>query len=358
MNGLMKPDCPSRTSASHGGQPAWRWLRRIAPWLLAGLVFGLVLRQAAGFDWPAVRLALAGLPWSLLAGAAALAVAGHAAFASYDLVARRVIGHRAPAIRSALIGVVGYALNLNFGALIGGVAIRLRLYRRAGLPLAQAGAVVAGGMLANWCGWAALLAGALLWAQPLPWPGDGLAPTGAWRLAIALLALALPALVLLACARRAGQPLPTWRRLPLLSTLRFPTLAEAGLWLVLAMLSWALASTVVWLLLQDALPWWPVAGAMLLAAIAGVITHVPAGLGVLEAVMLTTLGGAVPPPTLLAALLAYRAVYYVLPLAAALVGYVVLESMPARVAMDPRRKTDSDATAALTGSATGVQLQS
>lgn len=358
MNKRRDPGRASGTTAGPDRQPVWRYLVRIAPWLLAGIVLTLVVRQAVGLDWPAVRLALAGLPWPVLAGAAAVAFAGHAAFASYDLVARRVVGHYASVQRSALIGAIGYALNLNFGALIGGVAVRLRLYQRAGVPLPQAGAVVAGGMLANWCGWAALLAGALLWAQPLPWPGDGLAPTGAWRLAIALLALALPALVLLACARRAGQPLPTWRRLPLLSTLRFPTLAEAGLWLVLAMLSWALASTVVWLLLQDALPWWPVAGAMLLAAIAGVITHVPAGLGVLEAVMLTTLGGAVPPPTLLAALLAYRAVYYVLPLAAALVGYVVLESMPARVAMDPRRKTDSDATAALTGSATGVQLQS
>ena len=358
MNGRMDPGCQSRNSAGQGGQLAWRWLLRVAPWLLAGLVVGLVWRQAATLDWPAVRLALAGLPWTLLAGAAAVALAGHAAFASYDLVARHVIGHRTSVIRSALIGAVGYALNLNFGALIGGVAIRLRLYRRAGLALGQAGAVVAGGMLANWCGWSALLAGALLWADPLPWPGGGLAPAGAWRLALALPALALPALLLLACARRAGQPLTTWRRFPLLSALRFPSLPEAGLWLLLAMLSWALASTVVWMLLQGALPWWPVAGAMLLAAIAGVITHVPAGLGVLEAVMLATLGGAVPPSTLLAALLAYRAVYYGLPLAAALVGYVVLESMPTCVAKAPQRNPDPDATAALTGSTTGVQMQS
>jgi len=357
MNKRRDPGRASGTTAGPDRQPVWRYLVRIAPWLLAGIVLTLVVRQAVGLDWPAVRLALAGLPWPVLAGAAAVAFAGHAAFASYDLVARRVVGHYASVQRSALIGAIGYALNLNFGALIGGVAVRLRLYQRAGVPLPQAGAVVAGGMLANWCGWAALLAGALLWADPLPWPGQGQAPGGAWRVALALPALAVPALVLFACARRSGQPLPTWRRLPMLSALRFPSLPQASAWLLLAVMSWALISTVVWMLLQSALPWWTVAGAMLLAAIAGVITHVPAGLGVLEAVLLSTLGGVVPPSTLLAALLAYRAAYYGLPLAAALIGYVFLEVRPGRAATARRGCSDGAAARPITGSTSGVQVQ-
>lgn len=343
-------------AADTAERPAWRRLLRIAPWLLAAIVLALAGRQAATIDWPAVRAALTGLPWPLLASAAAVALAGHAVFASYDLVARRVVGHAASAKRSAAIGAVGYALNLNFGALIGGVAIRLRLYQRAGVALPQASAVVAGGMLANWCGWAALAAGALLWAEPLPWPGGGPVPGGAWRLALALLVLVVPALLLIACARRSGQRLPTWRRLPMPSALRWPSLPTASLWLLLATLSWALASTVVWMLLQRAVPWWPVAGAMLLAAVAGVITHVPAGLGVLEAVLLATLGGAVAPPTLLAAFLAYRAVYYGLPLAAALVGYLVLESRPVHVATAKRAGGDRAGTVSLSGSTAGVHL--
>jgi uncharacterized membrane protein YbhN (UPF0104 family)/CheY-like chemotaxis protein len=347
MTRPASPHHDAPLAAGTGWRPAWRRLRRIAPWLLAATVLALVLRQAIGIDWAAVRAALTGLPWPLLAGAVAVALAGHAVFACYDLVARRVVGHPASAKRSAFIGAVGYALNLNFGALIGGVAVRLRLYRRAGVPLPQAGAVVAGGMLANWCGWATLAAGALLWAQPLPWPGGGPVSGSAWRLALALLLLAAPALLLLACARWSGQALPTWRGLPLPSALRWPSLPTAGLWLLLATLSWALASTVVWMLLQGALPWWPVAGAMLLAAVAGVVTHVPASLGVLEAVLLATLGGAVAPPTLLAALIAYRAVYYGLPLAAALVGYLALESRPAHLAT--ARRGDRSAPAGMAG---------
>ena len=56
---------------------------------------------------------------------------------------------------------------------------------------------------------------------------------------------------------------------------------------------------------------------LLVAAVAGVIAHVPAGLGVLEAVFIALLSHRVPQAELLAALLAYRALYYLVPLALA-----------------------------------------
>jgi uncharacterized membrane protein YbhN (UPF0104 family) len=56
-----------------------------------------------------------------------------------------------------------------------------------------------------------------------------------------------------------------------------------------------------------------------------VVTHVPAGLGVIEAVFMACLGGTLPAPTVLAALLSYRAVYYLVPLALAAIGYALAE---------------------------------
>ena len=58
--------------------------------------------------------------------------------------------------------------------------------------------------------------------------------------------------------------------------------------------------------------------------VAGVVTHVPAGLGVLEAVFVACLAD-VATPTVLAALLSYRAVYYLVPLALASIGYAAGE---------------------------------
>ncbi|MCW5634992.1 MAG: UPF0104 family protein, partial [Rubrivivax sp.] len=141
-------------------------IRRAAPWLLAGVVLVLVGRQAAGIDWREVGAALRELPAAALLAAAAAGLAGHAVFACYDLVGRRVVAHRATRARTWGIAAVSYALNLNLGALVGGVAVRLRLYARAGVPAAQAGQVVAVAMAGNWLGWAGLAAAALCLADP------------------------------------------------------------------------------------------------------------------------------------------------------------------------------------------------
>jgi uncharacterized membrane protein YbhN (UPF0104 family) len=71
--------------------------------------------------------------------------------------------------------------------------------------------------------------------------------------------------------------------------------------------------------------------------VAGVITHVPAGLGVLEAVFVALLAHQLPQSRLLAALLAYRAIYYLLPLAIATVAYALTEVRAKRLRTQRRR---------------------
>jgi len=64
---------------------------------------------------------------------------------------------------------------------------------------------------------------------------------------------------------------------------------------------------------------------LLIGAIAGVIAHVPAGLGVFEFVFVALLSHVVSEGRLIGALLGYRAIYYILPLGIALVMYLVME---------------------------------
>ena len=79
------------------------------------------------------------------------------------------------------------------------------------------------------------------------------------------------------------------------------------------------------MLLEGSVDYVSVLGGLLVSSVAGVIAHVPAGLGVLEAVFVSLLGDAHPVHRLLAALLAYRAVYYLAPLAMAGFAYLALE---------------------------------
>ena len=90
--------------------------------------------------------------------------------------------------------------------------------------------------------------------------------------------------------------------------------------------NWLLIAGVLFLLLQREIPYPTVLATLLVAAIAGVLTHVPAGLGVLEAVFVTLLSSNMATSGLLAALLAYRGIYYLVPLAIAAAAYLFLEA--------------------------------
>ena len=113
--------------------------------------------------------------------------------------------------------------------------------------------------------------------------------------------------------------------------LRLPSLPLALLQLALAGTNWMLMAGILTLLLGGSVDYPAVLGVLLLGAVAGVVTHVPAGLGVLEAVFVALLSHREPVAQLLGALLTYRAIYYLAPLGLALAIYLVLETRAKRV---------------------------
>jgi len=94
----------------------------------------------------------------------------------------------------------------------------------------------------------------------------------------------------------------------------------------LSSFNWLLIGTLVWLLMPRELGYGTVVATQLSAAMLAVPTHIPGGLGVIEAIFVASLGSAAAQSEMIAALLAYRAVYYLLPLAFAAVLYFSLEA--------------------------------
>jgi len=120
---------------------------------------------------------------------------------------------------------------------------------------------------------------------------------------------------------------------------------RVALWqFAVSIANWALMGVIVWVLLERAAPYPTVLAVLLLAAVAGVATHVPAGLGVIEAVFVACLGGELGSADVLAALLSYRALYYLLPLAAAAIGYAVVEASTRRAPEGRYRRPLSSST--------------
>ena len=306
-------------------QRAWSWFKQVAPWALAVLVLTLVARYAHTVDWPAVWQELQRQSHSRLAAAAALALVSYGVYASFDLVGRRLTGHHLSVTRTLGTAAISYGFNLNVGAWIGSIGMRLRLYTRWGLSAPTVMQIVAHSIVTNWLGYLWVGGAVLLWAPPrlpeawmLPDTDIGLRAIG--------LAMVAAALAYLALCRFSHQ-----RELALRGhTVKLPGVRLAAVQAAAGGANWLLIGVIVWTLLGGRIDYPTVLGVMMLAAVAGIVTHVPANLGVLEAVVVVALGARLPAPELLAAVLAYRATYYLLPLALALPAYGLSEAAARR----------------------------
>lgn len=299
-----------------------RHRRRLAGKVIAlaffAVVAALIVDRARTIDWPAVLQALHRYETATLLLALALTVLGHLAYSSYELLGRRYAGHRLGTGRVLTIAAVGYACNLNLGALVGGVGFRYRLYSRYNLGTGQIARVIGLSVAANWSGYLLLAGAVFLFAPPaLPedWP---LGSTALRGVGVVLLALLAAWLGFCASSRRRD-----WRIRRV--HLRLPRVRLAALMLVPAIASWLAIALVIDRLMPPALPLLLVMGTYYLSTLATLIVRIPGGLGVVEAVFLAVLGARIPPSELLAALLAWRAIYYLLPLLLAGATYLLLE---------------------------------
>lgn len=102
--GHNAPPSPEQKQSSHA-QRTGKWTRlrqsRWWPWLTRGLgvaffllVASLIFHQARSVDWPEVWTSVKNLPASALWLGAALALASHITYASFELIGKHVTGHR------------------------------------------------------------------------------------------------------------------------------------------------------------------------------------------------------------------------------------------------------------------------
>lgn len=297
----------------------WQLARRILLYAFLALVVVLVVRAARAVDWVQVGQTLAGYSAATLAKGAAVTALSYLLYGCFDLAARRYAGHALPAAKVMSIAMVSYAFSLNLGALLGGAGFRYRLYAREGLGMGPASRIVAFVIATSWTGYL-LLAGALFVSGRVHTPPDWKIGNAAWPWLGGAMWLAL-ALYLLACARLHGRTLHLRGR-----HFRLPSWRLAALQAVMAGANWALMALLLFVLMPKGVDYPAVLAALLVAAVASAIAHVPAGLGVLEAVCIPLLDHLAPAPQLLAALLAYRAFYYLGPLLLAVAGYGLLEA--------------------------------
>lgn len=305
------------------------WLRWVGP-ALGVAVFALALwalhRSLAEYHLRELAAAVASVPAGRRWAAAALTAANYLVLTGYDALALRYAQAPLPYRRIALASFLGYAVANNTGSLslLAAGGVRYRLYAAWGLSAGQVAQVVGFCTATFWIGFLAL-GGAFFLAEPsalahLP----GLTPA-AVRLLGALLLGSAAAYLAASAARRADLRLKRW-------TLRVPPPGLALGQLAVSAADWVVAAAVLYALLpaEPRLSFSVLLGMFLLAQVAGLVSTVPGGLGVFEGAMLLLLVPFSGAKALVGPLVAFRAIYYLLPLAAALVLLAAREAAERR----------------------------
>jgi uncharacterized membrane protein YbhN (UPF0104 family) len=305
-----------------GDVPGWKRSLPVAKRLFgiafAVLVVGLLIVQARAVDWAEVATLIGDFPARALIGAGVLALASYGVYGTFELLARRYTGHRVPAPSVLMVAFISYAFSLNLGSLIGGAGLRFRLYTRLGLEPGVITRVWMFSVFTNWLGYT-LIGGVLFVAGLVVPPAElGIEPGMLRVVGVGFLAIAIGYLALCGLSPRRSWAIRQ-------QTLELPGFGLALAQCLLSILNWSLIASVVFVLLQGRVAYASVLGTLMVSAVAGSITHVPGAIGILETVFIGLLGDQLPKSELLAALLVYRAVYYLIPLIIAACLYLVME---------------------------------
>jgi uncharacterized membrane protein YbhN (UPF0104 family) len=297
---------------------------RITPALraLAGVVFlslaAVVLRrELAAYHYGDVIRHLGAIPVHAVAFAAVLAALGYLSLTGYDALSFRWIHSPLRYPRIAFASFIAFVFSHNLGV-FGGTAIRYRMFSSWGVPPGDLARALAFNVITFWLGFLAL-GGVALMLQPLPIPGAAHALVATSRPVGVLFLAVLAAYVV--STLRPGRAL----RVRGFEIAR-PGPGYTATQLALSSFDWALSAGVFYALLPEGRPSYSIVlGAVMLAQVIGLASHVPGGLGVFDTAIVLLLAPWLPGDQVLGSALAYRIVYYFLPLIAGVVLFLGYE---------------------------------
>ncbi|WP_256214489.1 lysylphosphatidylglycerol synthase domain-containing protein [Pseudomonas sp. NFR16] len=278
----------------------------------------LLFTLMKNLDWKEVSHALQSYKASTLVLGFLIAAGSYLTYCGFDVLARRYTEHKLSVSQIIPVTFVCYAFNLNLSSWVGGIALRYRLYSRLGLDVPTITRILSLSLITNWLGYM-LLAGFVF-------AGDFIDLPDGWKIGdttlqlIGFVLLAVCFSYFLAC-RFSKRRTWTIRKQQLV----LPSLNQALRQALLGALNWGLMALLIYVLLPEKAFYPAVLGILLISSIAGVIAHIPAGLGVLETVFITLMQHQFSKGQLLAALIGYRVIYFLIPLMLAVVVYLVLE---------------------------------
>ena len=282
--------------------------------LLFGAALWVLHYQLKQYGYHEVILSLRRIPESRLLAAIALTSLNYLVLTGYDFLALRSIRHPLSYSKIAMASFIGYAFSNNTGlALLAGSSVRYRLYSAWGLTAFEIIKVVAFYTMTLWMGLFAV-AGSAFILEPMTLPRWLHLPFSSSRPIGLLLLLLLAAYLLLPILRKRPVSIRGWE-------VPVPSLGLSVLQVAVSALDWTIGAAILYVLLgpSQSLAFPAFLTVFLLGQVSGLASQVPGGLGVFESVVLIGLGNVLPTYSVIASLLAFRLIYYLLPLTVAIV---------------------------------------
>ncbi len=262
---------------------------------------------------------LGALPVDVIATAVALTAASYLVLTGYDFLALAYVRRKLRPREVLFASFVAFAFSNAMGlALLSGGSVRYRIYSALGLRAVEIGEIVAFCTLSYALGVCAD-AGLVLLVDPFGMAALLHLPD--WLALVCGVALLLLPVSYLAATMFYRRPIRIGSY-----ALRLPSPRLGLAQIALASLDQLVAGSVVYVLLAHGqeIPFLTFAGVYLTAAPAAVASLVPGGLGVFETMVVVLLPH-MPKGALLGALVAYRVIYFLLPLALALGCALVMQ---------------------------------
>ncbi|MDP4032698.1 MAG: bifunctional lysylphosphatidylglycerol flippase/synthetase MprF [Pseudorhodobacter sp.] len=302
----------------------WPRLRAALPYGVAAGLFGLGLfalyHLLDSVDIREVAVQIKATHWSTLALAFAATLVAYLALVGYDWSALNYIGKPLPLSVVVTGGLMAYAFGNTIGlSAVSGGAVRYRVYSGLGLDGYDVAAVstfaaLSFGVAATVVGLGALALHPGALAMVLPFPPPVLR-------VLALAVIAAIVLPLLVAAWRKGE-----LRLGRFA-LRAPSLRVLGGQVSFSLTDISFSALSLYLLLPSSdIGFFTFLAVFAAATMAGILSHVPGGVGVFETVVVAALSSGTPVDKIAAALLLYRLVYYIVPFVLALVVLALYEA--------------------------------
>lgn len=279
----------------------------------------LLVTHAKEIEWAKVFEAMRETDIKTLLTGFVIGFLCYTAYAAYDLFGRHLLKLNTSAVSTMIAAWISYACNLNLGAVIGSVALRYRLYSRLGVSSGDVTKIIGISVTSNWLGYC-LLAGGLF-------VSGSIEPPGSWAIGKTALQLIGAALLLVVGTYLYFCFFSKKREYQIRNkSFTLPPPKIVLLQFGVACIHWTLMATTIYQFMPEELSFPTVYAVLLVSCVAGAVSHVPGGLGVLEAVFVALLAGDVPKYELIAGVFAYRCVFYLAPLLISLPLYLAFES--------------------------------